>query len=105
MAAGAGGVVGVAGVIGVTVIACETDALIEKDAQIDGQYQTLANPDQSVYVNAADNVGVKAAIIGIAGGVVGVSGAISVGVLDNNTVAKVESGATLKAKRTTRSMP
>ncbi len=98
VAAGAGGFVGVSGAVGVTLLKGETDAVIQGSAMINGQHQGQANANQDVYVNAGDNATVQTFVIGIAGGFVGVSGAIDVGNLNDNTEALVDSGASVKAK-------
>ncbi len=98
VAAGAGGFVGVSGAVGVTLISSTTEATISADALIDTLHQNLANTAQSVYVNAGNDTNVQTFIIGIAGGFVGVSGAVDVGTLNNNVTAEVASGATVNAK-------
>src|SRR5262249_27746833 len=98
VAAGAGGFVGVSGAVGVTLLSVETDAVIRGNAVLNGLHQGLANGSQGVSVNAADAVNVQTFIIGIAGGFVGVSGAVDVGTINNNTKAQVETGAQVTAK-------
>jgi hypothetical protein len=98
VAAGGAGFVGVSGAVGVTLIKAETDAVIESNALIDTLHQGSANADQSIYVNAANNANVQTFIIGVAGGFVGVAGAVDVGTLNNNTKAEVQTGATLNAR-------
>jgi hypothetical protein len=97
VAAGAGGFVGVSGAVGVTLISSTTEAIVEANAVIDGLHQGSAGANQSVYVNAGNNTNVQTFIIGIAGGFVGVSGAVDVGSINNNITAKVESGASVTA--------
>ena len=98
VAAGAGGFVGVSGAVGVTLINAETDAVIGSGANIDGHHQGSANGDQSVYVNAADNTGIQTYVIGIGAGFVGVSGAVDVGTLNDDTEAQIDSGASVAAR-------
>ena len=97
VATGAGGFVGVSGAVGVTLISSNTDAEISADAQINTLHQGLAGPNQSVYVNAANDSNVHTYVVGVAVGVVGVSGAVDVGTLNNNTSAKVDTGASVNA--------
>ena len=97
VAAGAGGFVGVSGAVGVTLINSNTLAEIMTGAKINTLHQGLANADQSVYVNAVNDAHVQTYMIGIAGGFVGVAGAVDVGTLNNNVTAQVDSGATVDA--------
>ena len=97
VAAGAGGFVGVSGAVGVTLINSNTLAEIMTGAKINTLHQGLANVDQSVYVNAVNDAHVQTYMIGIAGGFVGVAGAVDVGTLNNNVTAQVDSGATVDA--------
>ena len=98
VAAGAGGFVGVSGAVGVTLINSNTDAEIGADAQIDTLYQGLAGPNQSVYVNAANDTNVQTFVVGVAVGAGAISGAVDVGTLNNNTSAKVDAGASVNAR-------
>src|SRR5512135_3331825 len=96
VAAGAGGFVGVSGAVGVTLISSNTVADVGANAVINGDTGN-AHGNQNVFINAANDASVQTFVLGIAGGFVGVSGAVDVGTLNNNTSAKVESGATLNA--------
>ncbi|HET9187009.1 MAG TPA: hypothetical protein VFN80_03575, partial [Acidothermaceae bacterium] len=98
VAAGAGGFVGVSGAVGVTLISSSTEADVGANAVINGLHQGSANGNQSVYIDATNSATVDTFVIGIAGGFVGVSGAVDVGTLNNNVTAKVEAGATVNAK-------
>ncbi|HUJ88277.1 MAG TPA: LEPR-XLL domain-containing protein, partial [Burkholderiales bacterium] len=91
------GFVGVSGAVAVTLIGSNTSALIDTGAQIDQLHQGSANGNQSVYVGASNDVGIQTYVIGIAGGFVGVTGAVDVGTLNNNIDAEVKSGAHLSA--------
>jgi hypothetical protein len=97
-AGGAGGYVGAAGAVGVTLISSNTNAEIGADAHINTLHQNLAGPGQSVYVNAANAANVQTFMIGIAGGVGALSGAVDVGTLNNNISAKVDAGAIVNAR-------
>ena len=99
VAAGAG-FVGVSGAVGVAIIDSDTQAWIGADAQInqtDGN--SGAGSDQGVYVNAANEARVLTFTGAIAGGFVGVGGAVTVGNLNNDVNAKVRSGSKVKARK------
>ena len=99
VAAGGGGLyAGVAGAVGVSLINTTTDATIGLDAIINDFDPSAANADQSVYVNASDNFSLQAYIVGVAGGFVGVAGAVDVGTLTNNAAAVIQGGALVDAK-------
>src|SRR6185437_11379452 len=97
VAAGAGGFVGVSGAVAVTLISSNTEADVGANAHVNTLHQGLANGNQSVYVSATNHASVNTFVIGIAGGFVGVSGAVDVGNLNNNTSATVEAGASVNA--------
>jgi hypothetical protein len=99
VAAAAGGFVGVSGAVGVTLIKAETDAAIDGSAKINQAHQGLAGAAQSVYVGASDKAGVQTFVIGIAGGFVGVSGAVDVGSITDNTKAEIDGGAMVAARK------
>src|SRR5205085_1412112 len=99
VAAGAGGFVGVSGAVGVTLISSDTTAEIGASAHINTLHQGFAGANQSVWVNAGNDTNVQTFVIGIAGGFVGVSGAVDVGTINNNITAKVENGATVNAEK------
>ncbi|MBI3917574.1 MAG: hypothetical protein HY322_11275 [Betaproteobacteria bacterium] len=103
--AGAGGVyAGIAGAIGVTVIDSDTTAQIGDNAQINqgsGNYAVLANgvgPDQGVWVGASNRVELLQLSIGIAGGIAGIAGAISIGSIANDVNATIGTGADVRAR-------
>ena len=99
MAAGAGGFVGVSGAVGVTLINTKTLAKVSQGALINTLHQDVAGGNQSVYVDAGDNATVQTFVIGIAGGFVGVSGAVDVGTLNDDTDAEVDENAEVRAKK------
>ncbi len=99
VAAGGVGFVGVSGAVGVASLNITTNATVGSGAVINDANPALANGNQSVYVDAADNFGFQAYVIGVAGGFVGVTGAVDVGTLADNVAAVVDSGALVYAKQ------
>ncbi|HYC46066.1 MAG TPA: LEPR-XLL domain-containing protein, partial [Burkholderiales bacterium] len=98
VAAGGAGFVGVSGAVGITLINADTEAAVRAGALVNTLHQDSAGGDQSVFVNAANEVEVQTFVLGVAGGFVGVAGAVDVGTLNNNTKATVETGAQVRAK-------
>jgi hypothetical protein len=98
VAAGGVGFVGVSGAVGVASLNITTNATVGSGAVINDANPASANGNQSVYVDAADNFGFQAYVIGVAGGFVGVTGAVDVGTLADNVAAVVDSGANVYAK-------
>ena len=98
VAAGGFGYVGVSGAIGVTIMTITTQAVIDSNAVINNTNPNSASGNQSVYVNASDNFEMQVYVIGVAGGFVGVTGAIDVGTLADDTLAEVQTGALVRAK-------
>ena len=99
VAAGGVGFVGVSGAVGVASLNITTNATVGSGAVINGNNPAAANGNQSVYVDAADNFGFQAYVIGVAGGFVGVTGAVDVGTLADNVAAVVGSNAQVYAKQ------
>ncbi|HET6237314.1 MAG TPA: hypothetical protein VFE41_20495 [Acetobacteraceae bacterium] len=99
VAAGGVGFVGVSGAVGVASLNITTNATVGSGAVINDANPALANGNQSVYVDAADNFGFQAYVIGVAGGFVGVTGAVDVGTLADNVAAVVDTGAQVYAKQ------
>jgi hypothetical protein len=99
VAAGGVGFVGVSGAVGVSSLNITTNATVGTSAVINDTNPALANGDQSVYVDAADNFGFQAYVIGVAGGFVGVTGAVDVGTLADNVAAVVGTGSKIYAKQ------
>ena len=103
VATGGFGFVGVSGAVGVTTLNLETDAiigagaLINRTHPIDEMDPFVPSSQQSISVNAGDKVSVRTFIVGVAGGFVGVSGAVDVGTLNSNIKAEVQAGAGLSA--------
>ena len=98
VAAGGFGYVGVSGAVGVTILNVTTQAVIGNNASINNANPGSANGNQSVYVNASDNFDMHVYVIGVAGGFVGVTGAINVGTLADNVLAEIQTGANVRAK-------
>ena len=98
VAAGGVGFVGVSGAVGVASLNITTNATIGSGALINDTNPAAASGNQSVYVDAADNFGFQAYVIGVAGGFVGVTGAVDVGTLADNVAAVVYTGARVYAK-------
>ncbi len=101
VAGAVGGDAGVAGAVGVSLITSTTDAKIATGAVIDGNqtYEQHANPRQSVYVNAGNDVTIQSYVIGVGvGGLVGLTGAVDVGTLNNNIDAEIDTGASVAAR-------
>ncbi len=97
VAAGGVGFVGVSGAVGVTLINSNTTAAIGALAQVNRADQAFANTQQGVHVSASNDVEIDTFIIGVAGGFVGVTGAVNIGTLNNNTLAEVQAGAGVTA--------
>ncbi len=98
VAAGGVGFVGVSGAVGVASLNITTNATVGGGAVINNANPASANGNQSFYIDAADNFGFQAYVIGVAGGFVGVTGAVDVGTLADNIAAVVDSGAKVYAK-------
>ena len=92
------GFVGVSGAAGVNIIDSDTQAYIGNADinQFDGK--TGADSDQGVYVGAANEARAITVSGAIAGGFVGVGGAVAVGLMKNDVNAKIRSGAAVNAK-------
>ncbi len=97
VAAGGVGYVGVSGAVGLSFLNITTDATIGANAIINSA-NPFASSNQSVYVTASDNVNFSAYVIGVAGGFVGVTGAVDVGTLSDNIAAVVQSGAQVRGR-------
>ncbi|XZE52908.1 GEVED domain-containing protein [Planctomycetaceae bacterium SH139] len=98
VAAGGGGFVGVAGAVAVALIDSDTTAEL-----MDG---TSVNEDAGdalrvgdVFVNAANDTSVRAYTIGAAGGFVGIGGAVDVGSVRNDVMAKIGEDTVVVAAR------
>ncbi|TFG87468.1 MAG: hypothetical protein E4H18_03480, partial [Hyphomicrobiales bacterium] len=94
--AGGVGFVGVSGTVAVTLIDSNTAAYIGSNVQInqtDGNVDAAA--EQSVYVTAGNQVDILATVVGVAGGFVGVGGAVNVGSIKNDVSAYILGGGTL----------
>ena len=94
--AGGGGFVGAAGSVTVDLISSETKAIVGA-ADVNWNDNGFANPDQNAFVTASNHAKVQTFVLSVAGGVVGIGGAVDVGSLNNNTTADVQSGARVAA--------
>ncbi len=111
-----GGFVGVAGAIGVSVVESSTNASIGAGADINQTPSSTkipslnsqqifalapngsADPDQSVYINAVNDISTFSFAGGVAVGAVGAAGAVDFGKINNNTTATIGSNAKVRAK-------
>ena len=99
--AGGAGFVGVSGTVGVTLIDSDTKAYIGGNVDINQSGGNAgADNDQSVYVVAGNKVEVLSTSVGVAGGFVGVGGAVNVGGIKNDVSAGIlGSGTHVTAKK------
>gem|GEM_PF-5747045 len=97
-ALGAGAGVGLAGGVSVTLVDSNTTARIGANAQINTSLGSTPNGNQSVYVNAANTLNAFTFSGAFGVGVVGLSGAVNVGILRNDTLAEIGSGAIVTAR-------
>ncbi|MBI1395302.1 MAG: LEPR-XLL domain-containing protein, partial [Betaproteobacteria bacterium] len=98
IAAGAG-VVGIAGGVAVTLIDSHTSAHIDANALVNRAGNNAgASQQQGVSVRAGNRIDTTSFAGGIAGGVVGLAGAVDVGVVKNDTSAIIHGGADVAAK-------
>ncbi|RRS02329.1 LEPR-XLL domain-containing protein, partial [Aquabacterium soli] len=98
IAAGAG-VVGIAGGVAITLIDSDTTASIEANAQINQTNGNAgASQQQGVTVRAANRVETFSFAGSLAGGLVGIAGAVDVGSVKNDTRAVVRGGAAIAAR-------
>ncbi len=92
VAVGVGASVGVSGAVAVTILNSDTLARIAGGAKVNQTLDAAPSANESVFVNAANTV-VAFAFAGALGvGSVGLSGAVNVGILRNDTLADVETG-------------
>ncbi len=91
------GFVGVSGAVGVSIIDSDTKAFIG-DADVNQTAGITADADQSVHVGAANEARMITFSGAIAGGFVGVGGAVYVGVLKNDVNAQILDGARVSAR-------
>ena len=95
---GAGVYAGVAGAVTVNKVDSRTTAFIGDESRINME-QSQASSTQSVSVNAQNDVAVKSITAGVAGGVAGVSGAVNVGLIKNDTAAYLGRNVELNARK------
>src|SRR5690606_37932547 len=96
VAAGAG-FVGVSGAISVSVLDSDTQAWIGNADINQTGGNAGANNAQGVYVGAGNEARITTFSGAVAGGFVGVAGAVDVGVLKNDVNAQIRSGAVVSA--------
>ncbi|WP_312523058.1 hypothetical protein [Anaerospora sp.] len=97
VASGAAGLyAGVAGAVSVNTVTSHTDAHIAESANVNTD-QANVGSDQSVNVSAVNDLEIFSVGGSVAGGLVGVSGGVDVGVISNNTTAYIGNGANVKA--------
>ena len=92
------GFVGVSGAVAVTLVDSDTTAFIGSNASINQGAGLSGDADQGVYVGASNQAHLSTFVVGVAGGVVGVGGAVDVGSLNNDTLAEIRSGAVVDAE-------
>ncbi len=99
VASGGGGLyAGVAGAVAVNIDKSKTQAYIGEDAKINTADQSVANGKQSVSVTAVNDVDMLSVSGAAGGGIVGVSGGVDVGVVQNDTAAYIGNNVQLNAK-------
>ena len=97
--AGGAGFVGVSGAVTVTLLDSDTDAYIDASAEINQIGSNAgSNANQSVYVNAANDFNITSFAGGVAGGFVGIGGAVEVGSVKNDVGAYIRNGAIVTAR-------
>ena len=94
---GAGVYAGVAGAVTVNKIDSKTVAFIDDESRINID-QSQASSAQSVTVSAQNDVAVKSITAGVGGGVAGISGAVNVGLIRNDTAAYLGQNVELNAR-------
>jgi hypothetical protein len=97
VSAGAG-FVGVSGAVGVSVIDSNTQAWIGNADVNQTSGNAGAGLNQGVYVGAANEARITTFTGALAGGFVGLGGAVNVGVLKNDVNAQIRSGAVVTAR-------
>mgnify|MGYP001791491610 CR=1 FL=1 len=98
VAGGAGLFVGVAGAVTVDIVDSDTQAFIGQDAQIN-QSPPSAGSRQDVRVTADNTLNLLGISGSAAGGLVGLSGGVDVGIVRNDTSARVDEGVNIDAQR------
>ncbi len=97
VAAAGAAVTGVAGGVAVTIVDSNTFATIGANARINQNIQP--SPNHGIYVNAANRVDGFAFAGALASGAVGVSGAVNIASIRNDTLADIAGGAKLYASK------
>src|SRR5205085_2817708 len=99
--AGAGtasGLIGLSGAVTVAIVDSDTAAFVDQNANVNTD-QTGANAAQSVNVSAANETKVFGLPVNIAGGLLTAGAGVDIGVIDNDTTARVNSGAEVHARQ------
>ncbi|TAK78891.1 MAG: hypothetical protein EPO12_11675, partial [Aquabacterium sp.] len=97
IAAGAG-VAGIAGGVAISLINSATSARIDSNAEVNQDGNDNASGAQGVTVRAGNRVNTLSFAGGLAGGFVGIAGAVDVGIIKNDTSAVVRTGAKVSAR-------
>ena len=95
IAAGVGFYAGIAGAVTVEIIGSDTTAYIGQGSVVNAA--AGAGPDQAVYVTAYNDAEDTSLAGGLGGGIVGIGGAVDVGLVRNNTSAYIGAGASVSA--------
>jgi hypothetical protein len=95
IAAGAGFFAGIAGAVTVEIIGSDTKAYIGPGSVVNAA--PGAGPGQAVYVTAFNDAEDTSAAGGLGGGIVGIGGAVDIGLVQNNTSAYIGAGAKVNA--------
>ncbi|NRB17225.1 MAG: leukotoxin LktA family filamentous adhesin [Rhodobacteraceae bacterium] len=99
---GAGGLyAGIAGVLSLDLVTVNTSAFIGANSTINA-VNTSGSSTQDVIVAARDSTTSAVAAGAVSGGLVGLSGAVDVGVFKTSTAAYVQDGVSINAKRNVR---
>ncbi len=99
---GAGGLyAGVAGVLALDLVDVKTSAFIGANSTVNAS-NASGSTTQDVNVAARDSTTSSVAAGAVSGGLVGLSGAVDVGIFKNSTAAYVEDGVTINTKRDVR---
>lgn len=96
---GAGMYAGVAGSVAVNIDQSKTQAYIGESAKINTTNQGTANAKQGVSVAAVNDIDMLSVSGAAGGGLVGVSGGVDVGIVQNDTAAYLGNNAELNTKK------
>ncbi len=97
--AAGGGFVGIAGGVAITLIDSDTRSWVENNARINRTADNAgASNQQGVTLRAGNRIETFSFAGGLAGGFVGVGGAVDIGSIKNDTAAFIKSGADVAAR-------